>query len=152
MSHLSILHIVVYSFVFHLLASLTLSLSIVVLFFIFFLAIFSCLLFFLSSIFILLYFFFFQSEYGIRDIGVTVVQTCALPISFFFQAEDGIRDIGVTGFRRVLFRSQLLVAQARRARARGRGRGRDGVRGGADEAAATGRTAEIGRASCRERV
>src|SRR5258707_6070273 len=37
--------------------------------------------------------FFFQAEDGIRDIGVTGVQTCA----FFFQAEDGIRDIGVTG-------------------------------------------------------
>src|SRR3712207_8922185 len=28
-----------------------------------------------------LYFFFFQAEDGIRDIGVTGVQTCALPIS-----------------------------------------------------------------------
>src|SRR3712207_8566656 len=27
-------------------------------------------------------FFFFQAEDGIRDIGVTGVQTCALPISF----------------------------------------------------------------------
>src|SRR3712207_7784655 len=30
----------------------------------------------------LLYFFFFQAEDGIRDIGVTGVQTCALPICF----------------------------------------------------------------------
>src|SRR5258707_3309381 len=29
-------------------------------------------------------FFFFQAEDGIRDIGVTGVQTCALPISAFF--------------------------------------------------------------------
>src|SRR3712207_6913860 len=29
------------------------------------------------------YFFFFQAEDGIRDIGVTGVQTCALPISAF---------------------------------------------------------------------
>src|SRR5258707_11783514 len=29
---------------------------------------------------ILLFFFFFQAEDGIRDIGVTGVQTCALPI------------------------------------------------------------------------
>src|SRR5258707_8255327 len=29
-------------------------------------------------------FFFFQAEDGIRDIGVTGVQTCALPISFTF--------------------------------------------------------------------
>src|SRR3712207_8950838 len=28
----------------------------------------------------MLYFFFFQAEDGIRDIGVTGVQTCALPI------------------------------------------------------------------------
>src|SRR3712207_8437431 len=28
-----------------------------------------------------LFFFFFQAEDGIRDIGVTGVQTCALPIS-----------------------------------------------------------------------
>src|SRR3712207_5335625 len=28
-----------------------------------------------------IYFFFFQAEDGIRDIGVTGVQTCALPIS-----------------------------------------------------------------------
>src|SRR5258707_2704952 len=28
-------------------------------------------------------FFFFQAEDGIRDIGVTGVQTCALPILFF---------------------------------------------------------------------
>src|SRR5258707_6574366 len=30
---------------------------------------------------VLLVFFFFQAEDGIRDIGVTGVQTCALPIS-----------------------------------------------------------------------
>src|SRR5256886_7236726 len=29
---------------------------------------------------------------------------------FFFQAEDGIRDLTVTGFRRVLFRSQMIGA------------------------------------------
>src|SRR3712207_8077176 len=29
------------------------------------------------------FFFFFQAEDGIRDIGVTGVQTCALPISAF---------------------------------------------------------------------
>src|SRR3712207_3065484 len=30
-----------------------------------------------------LFFFFFQAEDGIRDIGVTGVQTCALPISYY---------------------------------------------------------------------
>ena len=29
---------------------------------------------------VLFFFFFFQAEDGIRDIGVTGVQTCALPI------------------------------------------------------------------------
>src|SRR3712207_7884030 len=33
------------------------------------------------------FFFFFQAEDGIRDIGVTGVQTCALPISFVVHPE-----------------------------------------------------------------
>src|SRR5258707_3796064 len=33
------------------------------------------------------FFFFFQAEDGIRDIGVTGVQTCALPISAVFQVQ-----------------------------------------------------------------
>src|SRR5438445_7607920 len=37
----------------------------------------------LLSVFYCLLFFFFQAEDGIRDIGVTGVQTCALPISTF---------------------------------------------------------------------
>src|SRR5256884_814529 len=32
-----------------------------------------------------LYFFFFQAEDGIRDVAVTGVQTCALPISIALQ-------------------------------------------------------------------
>src|SRR5947209_16479092 len=39
-------------------------------------------LYFLSFHLILLFFFFFQAEDGIRDIGVTGVLTCALPILF----------------------------------------------------------------------
>src|SRR5947209_11225655 len=38
-------------------------------------------IFFSFSYFIFYFFFFFQAEDGIRDIGVTGVQTCALPIS-----------------------------------------------------------------------
>src|SRR5947209_5100535 len=34
-------------------------------------------------------FFFFQAEDGIRDIGVTGVQTCALPILVVFQLQAG---------------------------------------------------------------
>src|SRR3712207_8616409 len=37
--------------------------------------------FFLIILLLLYFFFFFQAEDGIRDIGVTGVQTCALPIS-----------------------------------------------------------------------
>src|SRR5688572_10456081 len=37
--------------------------------------------FFLSSFFLFFFFFFFQAEDGIRDLTVTGVQTCALPIS-----------------------------------------------------------------------
>src|SRR5206468_6699787 len=35
-----------------------------------------------------LFFFFFQAEDGIRDLIVTGVQTCALPISKFFPNEE----------------------------------------------------------------
>src|SRR3712207_8114788 len=38
-------------------------------------------------------YFFFQAEDGIRDIGVTGVQTCALPISYL--ANDRAKGIGV---------------------------------------------------------
>src|SRR2546422_2944687 len=34
-----------------------------------------------STIVVMLFFFFFQAEDGIRDVAVTGVQTCALPIS-----------------------------------------------------------------------
>ena len=37
----------------------------------------------------LCFFFFFQAEDGIRDIGVTGVQTCALPISLGFGLRVG---------------------------------------------------------------
>src|SRR2546429_4680699 len=38
------------------------------------------------------YLFFFQAEDGIRDVAVTGVQTCALPISFSFSAGDFVKD------------------------------------------------------------
>src|SRR2546427_6249763 len=45
---------------------------------------------------ILFFFFFFQAEDGIRDLTVTGVQTCALPIFFpwmkFVVPEPGITD------------------------------------------------------------
>src|SRR5438445_7704648 len=39
------------------------------------------------SVSVRLCFFFFQAEDGIRDIGVTGVQTCALPILLTFESE-----------------------------------------------------------------
>src|SRR2546422_9648407 len=36
------------------------------------------------------FFFFFQAEDGIRDVAVTGVQTCALPIYFEFKTFDGV--------------------------------------------------------------
>src|SRR5205809_1445697 len=38
---------------------------------------------------IVIFFFFFQAEDGIRDVAVTGVQTCALPISFYKPPDDG---------------------------------------------------------------
>src|SRR3712207_8991171 len=51
------------------------------------------------DLYVTFFFFFFQAEDGIRDIGVTGVQTCALPISgshklvakAFFTEESGTR-------------------------------------------------------------
>src|SRR3712207_7557281 len=37
----------------------------------------------------MIFFFFFQAEDGIRDIGVTGVQTCALPIYAHLQLQVG---------------------------------------------------------------
>src|SRR5687768_18305458 len=37
------------------------------------------------------FFFFFQAEDGIRDVAVTGVQTCALPISNLMRAEELMR-------------------------------------------------------------
>src|SRR3712207_5237007 len=46
----------------------------------------------------LFFFFFFQAEDGIRDIGVTGVQTCALPISFGLTGRGGNGTGGSDGY------------------------------------------------------
>src|SRR5438445_11926723 len=79
------------------------------------------------------FFFFFQAEDGIRDIGVTGVQTCALPIlggavedrvaGHFDRALEGDRAEGLA-----LEVVEVLAADRE-----------------------VGRAVEIGRASCRER-
>src|SRR5206468_5872580 len=51
------------------------------------------------------FFFFFQAEDGIRDLIVTGVQTCALPISFDSQlhgrAQDFLRALGTVQEQRL---------------------------------------------------
>src|SRR3712207_7133019 len=64
-----LVHIILSYYIFYIIVSI---------FFILFHIILLC---FLITLFGLYCFFFFQAEDGIRDIGVTGVQTCALPIS-----------------------------------------------------------------------
>src|SRR5947209_15871254 len=45
------------------------------------------------SLYFIFFFFFFQAEDGIRDIGVTGVQTCALPISSSV-VQTGVKSFG----------------------------------------------------------
>src|SRR5258707_15325034 len=45
------------------------------------------------DVFSIFFFFFFQAEDGIRDIGVTGVQTCALPISDYTILNFPVDDI-----------------------------------------------------------
>src|SRR2546430_10679184 len=88
--------------------------------------------------------FFFQAEDGIRDLTVTGVQTCALPIS---------PARGVAVLRLPARRGSAAHPGADRLRAdqhegRVAGQGREAEISGCGEAARR----EIGRESCRERV
>src|SRR5690349_23456450 len=76
--------------------------------------------------------FFFQAEDGIRDLYVTGVQTCALPISF--ACSDGMRNAGPWIITAAAAWARVLAASI------------------AQRRAAPTSYAEIGRASCRERV
>src|SRR2546430_4795211 len=70
------------------------------------------------------FFFFFQAEDGIRDLTVTGVQTCALPIlpALSHDVAAGNRDeravMGDAVLVRSLRRRQLVVALERHRRAR----------------------------------
>src|SRR5256886_9174684 len=90
------------------------------------------------------YFFFFQAEDGIRDLTVTGVQTCALPISHVVRGVlarlDGEEVLGVADVR-----AQIRGHRVERLEEPGECAGvgsHDRVR----------RVGEIGRAACRERV
>src|SRR2546429_1570823 len=91
---------------------------------------------------VFLFFFFFQAEDGIRDVAVTGVQTCALPISLMswgassqalckLLGDDAPHDISATACRERYNQRDLPVWPGRMNQA------------GSDQ---------IGRASCRERV
>src|SRR2546430_7770678 len=84
-------------------------------------------------------FFFFQAEDGIRDLTVTGVQTCALPISGGGRARRQGRCQGT--------QRKSLDAPGRRREARTVGAGTGDWRA----RPAQRRGPEIGRASCRER-
>src|SRR3712207_9511016 len=68
--------------------------------------------------------FFFQAEDGIRDIGVTGVQTCALPIFLLAGGGTGLGAVlsrGTAG--RPVARAVVTAAATEIRRAAGRGRG-----------------------------
>src|SRR2546422_5776862 len=90
----------------------------------------------------LYFFFFFQAEDGIRDVAVTGVQTCALPISLAHLARGG--------FALWLARPPPFGQDVRPRRQRER-RERPWVTQGG-RAGRREQLVEIGRASCRERV
>src|SRR2546430_12759958 len=85
--------------------------------------------------------FFFQAEDGIRDLTVTGVQTCALPICGFRREPEQADDLGVLPRAEDDHAIALvgeLLCEPLRAEHEGTGR--------------VDALEEIGRASCRERV
>src|SRR2546430_13392276 len=87
--------------------------------------------------------FFFQAEDGIRDLTVTGVQTCALPISALLEYLNGLGFPfkGSTEDYGKLFWEAFMWLKG----------GNPNARGMITERVAKAKT-EIGRASCRERV
>src|SRR2546430_15578425 len=81
-------------------------------------------------------FFFFQAEDGIRDLTVTGVQTCALPISYRTRGTGGVANV-----RRRDSASYPCRTPAK-----------TGSSAVAVDGAPIQYTRKIGRASCRERV
>src|SRR2546430_17675906 len=85
----------------------------------------------------MLYYFFFQAEDGIRDLTVTGVQTCALPISFVMGDDARLGGGGADGSapcpgehrrlgrgrRQIPLVDDVVVKAAQIGRASGRGRG-----------------------------
>src|SRR5256884_219648 len=90
--------------------------------------------------------FFFQAEDGIRDVAVTGVQTCALPISEERRRRAAARDQQRRG------RDELPVPRHLRAEPRVLGVRRSLARVAVARIDDGRLASEIGRASCRERV
>src|SRR5204863_5194938 len=63
------------------------------------------------SIFFILFFFFFQAEDGIRDLYVTGVQTCALPIYFHAGAVSIPPDFQIVAFPETSLRAPRVRAR-----------------------------------------
>src|SRR2546430_7534149 len=94
----------------------------------------------LSILSVFIFFFFFQAEDGIRDLTVTGVQTCALPICW---ADGGATGINVFAQAFAPEASAIVVDNDVTMSAP------EGMVFGASSA---GIQIKIGRASCRERV
>src|SRR2546422_1257718 len=90
-------------------------------------------------------FFFFQAEDGIRDVAVTGVQTCALPISIFVVDMAHIAGLVAAGIHPSPVPHALIVTTTTHKTLRG-------PRGGLILCQEVFAKDEIGRASCRERV
>src|SRR5205809_1552024 len=90
------------------------------------------------------YVFFFQAEDGIRDVAVTGVQTCALPISGMIKLPVAVLNHGNTvKFTEYSFLANVFAA---------RGYMAVSIQHDLPTDAPMVTKAEIGRASCRERV
>src|SRR5205809_6249241 len=92
---------------------------------------------FFSFVFFFFFFFFFQAEDGIRDVAVTGVQTCALPISAMlsmFLLGVSVGGFVLVGLVSLLFATVFIPMQ------------------GIGLVVLIVYRYEIGRASCRERV
>src|SRR2546430_12039978 len=94
-----------------------------------------------STMCVVIFFFFFQAEDGIRDLTVTGVQTCALPISVIHCRAPFFKS-------RQLDRSRAPETPVGRGKRLASGFQRGAVRTGEHRPSRI----EIGRASCRERV
>src|SRR5206468_9257270 len=93
--------------------------------------------------------FFFQAEDGIRDLIVTGVQTCALPIYLLDRGRPG-RRLDLADQQEVLGRGALVELGLKAVVGGARDPGSIAAEA-ARRIAAGGDDGEIGRASCRER-